>query len=212
MGALSALGAPALEFVLGALKLLLDPKVWLLIVVAAAAGFVKGCVHEEVQFNAYKTVVASVGKAQEAWTKQRNAANKAAQQEVENVHKAELAIAAADLDAAEHRLQLNTSRGFVPGAGLSTGKPLLGGATATDPIVPLDNGLVCFDPQELDRRIRASVDRLQQRLAGLAERCVTALSDGGAWNLWAGKVGACPVTAAAAGAPALIPQPLAPLP
>lgn len=179
---LKAFGA----FALDSIKLLLDPKVWLLLVIAGGACFVRGCQHEEIVFDQYKALIEKTGEQQEAFTKQRNAENKTAQQEVDHENEMALDVLADKLTAAEQRLLADSRGSFVPGASASPDKSVQPGqAPVGQPII------TCFDANVLDSGIRAGVDRLQQRFARLAQSCGAALTSLPEWREWAGKVGSC---------------------
>lgn len=68
--------ASALEFALGALRLLLDPRAWALILIAATVGFMKGCEHAEADHAAFMARIEEQGKAQAKWVAQRRADQK----------------------------------------------------------------------------------------------------------------------------------------
>lgn len=189
------------------IKLLLDPKVWLLMAVVALLAYVKGCEMESEHFKSWRDAAEAVGKQQEERTKQINARNRALQKEVDDAHARDVARDERDLADTDDRLRRDANRGFLPGPGPRPPKPVPARsaevlARETEFLRRVYLGVyVCYSGDKLDKDVRAGYDGLLSGLAPLAQQSIDALDDALWWGQWGVKVGACSLKGSAGGAP-----------
>lgn len=188
--------AAVLGFVLDTLKFLFEPKVWLLLAVAGALGFFKGCADERERHEAFVAAVKRVGDEQNERTRKTNDLNRRIQKEMDDAHRMESDRLRGDLAAAHARLRDRTGRSFVPGPSASAGEPVQASSCANERerlfLNRIYSGeIVCYPGREMDQRVRIAGERVLRRLAGLSEPAVVALDDARWWGEWAVKVDAC---------------------
>lgn len=139
------------------------------LVVGLALGYLKGCSDEKERFDDFKVAVHAVGKAQEDATKKTIARQKQVTQEVTDANVKALAGLAARLADARRELREYSSRGAVPAAPTSTGRP---------------QGEVCYDNAELGRRVDAALRVFSERTLELIRRGEEAMIDRKSWADW----------------------------
>lgn len=194
-----------LQTLLGCVKLLLDPKVWLMLALVGLLGFIRGCSDEKQRFDAHLELDDAIQKAQLERKLAIEERNRQIQQEVENDQINEMALLQSDLDDANQRLRESELRRFVPQPSRSTS----GSVQSSCPVAGERDFLnrvyfgqtVCYDAELLDQGIRERVGRIRERLKGLAQRSVDALDDDKWWGDWARKIKACPVPTGPSSAP-----------
>lgn len=178
-------------WLLDTLALLLNPKVWLLLVAAAAFGFLKGCEDEKGRFDAFKAAQELVAAVQAEHTKQVNDRNRRAMKEVEDAARKDREEHAARFAALYRRYHdgvLNDpGTGIVPGHAFGSTQPLQPGS------------VLCFDRDRLEQGVvgalrdyARSMAPVTERLAALVERGDGGLQDSLWWGRWSRQVDICP--------------------
>lgn len=191
---LRAAGALLLE----CLKLLLDPKVWILLALVGAATYMKGCSDEKQRFDDFVQAAERLGKQQEAWAKEISARNNRSKQEVERAAKVERDRLIAEHAVALERVRRNADRNELPRGRPGTAKPVPPGggagiATAPKPEQPKPSNVICYDADRLNAGVRAAYDRLLERAGRLVQRGTDGLTDSRWWGDFSRQVGSCPV-------------------
>jgi len=135
---------------------LLNSYILLIIGALLVGAYVKGCTDEKARFDSYKLAVKAVGDAQEARTREKIAAQKLAKKETDDAHAAKIQDLTARNAATVKRLQRELASlrilPAVPGAAE--------GGT----------GLLCFQADELERRMDGALAKLLDRTAGVLQR------------------------------------------
>lgn len=176
------------------ITLLLNPKVWLIMVAVGSYGFLRGCEDEKQRFDEHVKLDEALGAAQLARTLSVNAQNKAFQEEVEHESTFELAGLLGDLGAADERLREHANRRILPVAGRGPDKPVQPSCSPgeRDFLVAIYAGsTVCYGVEQLDQGIQRIVGRAIGRARGIAEPAVIAIDDARWWGEWGRKIGAC---------------------
>lgn len=140
------------------------------------AGFVTGCIDEKERFDAYKSVVAATGKAQEERTAARIASDLETKRRRDRDDKARRDRLERDLADTASKLQQYAGRGIVPPV---PAPPAGGGAGEAE------RGIVCFDRDRLSEGLRDSLQRAGGRFAELAQRGAGGIAGFEACVAWA---------------------------
>lgn len=139
-------------------------------------GYVKGCSDEKGRFDQFKAQVEATGEAQRKMNLARIANDKKAQKEVEDARKNSAPARVERVARIGSGLRANAGRGITAPA-------------APGPAGPVQTA--CYDLGKLDAGIRASFDRLLDRLTPILQSGAEGLDDAGWWRTWALKVGSC---------------------
>lgn len=140
------------------------------------AGFITGCIDEKERFDAYKSVVAATGKAQEERTADRIASDRATKARVDRDYAARLDRLTRDRADASAKLHEYASRSIVP---TIPAPPHGGGAGEAN------RGIVCFARDRLSEGITASLQRFGGRFGESAQLGAGAISGFQACAGWA---------------------------
>lgn len=131
------------------------------------AGFVAGCMDEKERFDAYRNLVAAVGEAQEARTKDRIASDLATKERIDREHKARIARLDLEHNAFVAELLASADSGIVPPVSAAPA----GGGTGEG-----DRGVVCFARDRLSQGLSASLQRFADRYAEGVQRGASAIA------------------------------------
>ena len=150
-----------------------NPYLLLILGALLVGAYVKGCSDEKARFDSYKLAVKAVGEAQEARTKERIAKDKLAKKEADDAHAEKLKDLTARNTATVKRLQRElTSLRILP-----TVPGAAEGGT----------GLLCFQADELERRMDGALAKLLDRTAGVLQRGAEAGAVAETCSAWAMK-------------------------
>lgn len=187
---------PGLGFVGSSLKLLLDPKVWLLLVVAWGYGFIRGCQDASEKYEEKLSTIERIGQAAEERRKEINQRNLEARDEIAAESIDEMLRLGHELDDANERLRQNAGSGFVPRPRPRSDRDVSASGPSEREQSFLrrvySGELVCYDRNRLDEGMGSLVEGLRQRSSVLAVNAIAALVDQKLWGIWASKVESCP--------------------
>lgn len=136
------------------------PLAFGLVAALVLGAYVKGCSDERERHEAFRAQVEAIGKAQHERTLARIAEAKLRKKEADDAHAKEIAALRRRVADAERRMRdaIHASGGPVPAV------------PGTAESSPSGEGLVCFQRDELDRGIRAALERFLVGTAGVLSR------------------------------------------